>query len=285
MAAKRKPADDEGYMDAYLSWAPTTASRVLWGFLLLAGIAGILAFWIVLSSVTDTGQRGRSDCNRHQYEIGLGLSHYVEAHGVLPLARVPNPALPREKQLSWMTQILLYIGEARPYQHVYAEKAWDDPANRPAFTWTPSIYQCPSQDHRVDEAGYGLTHYVGIGGVGPDGLDQPPASPTRGAFSDNGALSPEAIGDGAGQTLMTGEVLRPLGPWGAGGWPTARPYDPAARPVNADTPGNFGSPHAGGAHFVFADGRSHFLSETIDPSVFHALCTVNGGEVIQDKEY
>jgi prepilin-type processing-associated H-X9-DG protein len=37
--------------------------------------------------------------------------------------------------------------------------------------------------------------------------------------------------------------------------------------------------HAGGGHFVFADGHADFLSETIDANIFRGMLTRSGGEV------
>jgi len=44
--------------------------------------------------------------------------------------------------------------------------------------------------------------------------------------------------------------------------------------------GFFGSRHAGGANFVLCDGSVHFISENIDPELFVALCTIDGGESV-----
>ena len=79
---------------------------------------------------------------------------------------------------------------------------------------------------------------------------------------------------------MFGEVDQGLGPWGAGGPGTARPFDPKVKPINSRKAVNFGSPHAGGAYFVTADGRVRFISETIDPKIFRALVTARGNEAI-----
>lgn len=42
---------------------------------------------------------------------------------------------------------------------------------------------------------------------------------------------------------------------------------------------NFRSDHAGGAHFLLADGSVHFVSETIDFVVYQAASTIAGGEI------
>ena len=41
----------------------------------------------------------------------------------------------------------------------------------------------------------------------------------------------------------------------------------------------FSSFHPGGCHFLFGDGSTHFLSETIDQRVLRYLTTRAGGEV------
>jgi prepilin-type N-terminal cleavage/methylation domain-containing protein len=41
----------------------------------------------------------------------------------------------------------------------------------------------------------------------------------------------------------------------------------------------FGSEHAAGTHFTFADGAVHFISENIDMSLYKALCSRNEGEI------
>ncbi len=44
---------------------------------------------------------------------------------------------------------------------------------------------------------------------------------------------------------------------------------------------NFRSDHAGGAHFLFADGSVHFLTEVINQSTYRSLSTMSGSEVVQ----
>lgn len=45
--------------------------------------------------------------------------------------------------------------------------------------------------------------------------------------------------------------------------------------------GGFASSHAGGANFGFGDGRVTFIAENIEESVYRALSTRDGGEVVE----
>jgi prepilin-type processing-associated H-X9-DG protein len=50
--------------------------------------------------------------------------------------------------------------------------------------------------------------------------------------------------------------------------------------INGPSPQSSGSRHSGGAHFSFADGAVHFISENIDGALFEALATRAGGEAL-----
>ena len=52
------------------------------------------------------------------------------------------------------------------------------------------------------------------------------------------------------------------------------------RMINAINVSEAFSFHTGGAHFAFADGSVHFLSENMDTHTFVNLCTRAGGEVV-----
>ncbi|MBN2295201.1 MAG: DUF1559 domain-containing protein [Pirellulales bacterium] len=47
----------------------------------------------------------------------------------------------------------------------------------------------------------------------------------------------------------------------------------------------FGSPHPGGANFVYADGSTRFLNEDIEMTLYQALATYNGGETVDQSEH
>lgn len=50
--------------------------------------------------------------------------------------------------------------------------------------------------------------------------------------------------------------------------------------ADGDSTSNYRSDHVGGAHFLMADGSTHFISENIDIGVFRALSTRGNGEVV-----
>ena len=45
---------------------------------------------------------------------------------------------------------------------------------------------------------------------------------------------------------------------------------------------DFSSEHAGGAHFILADGHAKFVSENVDLTVFRAIGTRDGGEAVSE---
>jgi hypothetical protein len=93
-------------------------------------------------------------------------------------------------------------------------------------------------------------------------------------FGPNTSVALEDIRDGTSNTIMAGEVNANFRPWGH----PVNLRDPA-RGINT-SPDSFGSPFAGGMHFLLCDGHSRFVSEDIDSAVLKALATPDGGEHI-----
>ena len=78
------------------------------------------------------------------------------------------------------------------------------------------------------------------------------------------------ITDGSSQTILVLETDTPV-PW-------TKPDD--LKWTKGEPVPRLASPHAGGAHAVFADGSIRFLRSTIEPQRLEAILTINGGEVL-----
>jgi prepilin-type N-terminal cleavage/methylation domain-containing protein/prepilin-type processing-associated H-X9-DG protein len=120
--------------------------------------------------------------------------------------------------------------------------------------------------------------------------------------------------DGTSNTAMVGEspqihVYNKDGPyWGCGsdasvqgrvfppfgGNAALQPYwmpNAKARPVYDPNPQRlqegwaFGSRHPGGMNMVFGDGRVNFIKNSINPYIWFAIQTINGGEVVGADSY
>ena len=146
------------------------------------------------------------------------------------------------------------------------------------------------------------THYVGV--MGPRGThpstgeNYQTISSSCGPIATQGLLYPDShvrlgdVTDGTSNTFVIGETswvgydkYRSWVRGSSGGGQCQGSTKNVFEPINAGAPyvdfnnGAFGSEHPGGTHFLMADGSVHFVSETIDDSVYRATASRNGGEV------
>jgi prepilin-type N-terminal cleavage/methylation domain-containing protein/prepilin-type processing-associated H-X9-DG protein len=135
----------------------------------------------------------------------------------------------------------------------------------------------------------------------------------RGAFGNNGAVAIGRVVDGTSNTIAIGESLQKwhngsvvFGPyWGTGthtsvhgrGWYSNftpnYPYGVCAT-LTSGAGANvrkctyawgFSSNHPGVTNFVFLDGSVRGVKDGIDPNIWIAICTPDGGEPIQSSDY
>jgi prepilin-type N-terminal cleavage/methylation domain-containing protein/prepilin-type processing-associated H-X9-DG protein len=101
------------------------------------------------------------------------------------------------------------------------------------------------------------------------------------------------IADGTSSTFMIGEDVQELNTWLS--WAYANNthgtcaippnvVDPKTRkpypPDNWQNTSGFRSRHTGGVHFAYADGSVHFVKDSVDLTLYRALATHSGGEVV-----
>ena len=104
------------------------------------------------------------------------------------------------------------------------------------------------------------------------------------------------ISDGTSNTFMIGEDIPGMNQHC--GWPNANYANGTCSiPLNTSIPGSspqynnsdwpnvysFRSLHPGGANFARADGTVGFISTSIDLTVYRAMATIRGGEVVTSQ--
>jgi prepilin-type processing-associated H-X9-DG protein len=158
----------------------------------------------------------------------------------------------------WQTAILPWIEQEGLYKRIDLKLPWNDAVNAAHFKQEIVIYQYPGARPAFNEQGYALSHF---------------SSNVR-VIGGNVSLTLEDIKDGAGQTLLIGQIAENYPAWGYPlNW-----RDPALG-LNQSAQG-FGNPDKTGAIFAFADGHVKFLKNNVNPEVLKALSTPAGGEQI-----
>jgi prepilin-type processing-associated H-X9-DG protein len=212
--------------------------------------------------------------------------------------------------MTWLARLLPYIEEDNIWKGTLAAYRFDRNAfNVPphvGFVTTIKLYGCPADERlsqpqpTYDNFTPALTSFVGV--LGTD------YRVTDGVLYKDSRTKLAHIYDGTSNTVMVGE--RPpsadnfYGWWYAGfgqngtgsldmllgarernygtGTTGGLPPGPYAfgpgRIDNLADVFHFWSLHPSGAHFLFADGSTHFIPYNVSPTLIPALATRNGGE-------
>jgi hypothetical protein len=216
-------------------------------FLLAGGIA-----LSALPKIRDAADR--QQCQNNLKQIGLGLHNSNDTFGWFPTATVPNKNLPAERRLSWHVDALPFMDQVGLV--VDRSSPWDAEVNRvPKSSHLDGndhpvesplgeikLYRCPSNPAVAEPGWPGLTHFVGLAGVGKDAAGLALGYPGTGLFGYDRKAKLEDIPDGTGNTVMVMETNAANGAWTAGGFPTARGLDPSGGPYLGPG-GQFGSGH------------------------------------------
>ncbi len=204
-----------------------------------------------------------------------GLGAHAKAEGKFPPGAGGGALLPASTRLSWIALSLPYLDHRDWRKELDPAYSWNSPQNRSVAQRPLDAVINPLLAERTTDAGFPVTHYVGVAGVGADAGDLPADDPRAGVFGFARAARPDDIPDGASNTLAVLGVTRDLGPWAAGGPATVRAL--TRRPY-VNGPDGFGSGQPDGMLAGMADGSVRFLSKDADPQVLEQLATVRGGE-------
>jgi len=213
-----------------------------------------------------------------EHRLWEALQAYCKAEGHFPPGAEGGPLWNPETRLSWIALVLPYLGQADWYGQLQLRYPWNSPQNKAVAQRPLETVLNPAIWERRTEAGFPVTHYVGVAGFGEDAA-QPKADPRRiGVFGFGRTLKPEEITDGLSHTIAIAGVSSRLGPWASGGSATVRPF---TQPPYVNGPDGFGTGQPDGMFVGMADGSVRFISKEVDPRVLEMLATARGMERIE----
>ncbi len=237
----------------------------------------------------------RIGCVNNLKQIGLGLHGYHDTHGTFPaggwISLFGQPTT-KNMNIGWSAVILSWVEQRLLFDSLNLMFPYNDDANSTAIHTSLQLYLCPSEPRSsLWNRGPGDRHDAGdadYGGMyGPRGLSSPTAinNPPRGPMIFNQNLGIVAIVDGLSLTIEVGEAPEAINALWASGHNI---FDQSA-PINSRPPSEYGeeltSQHPGGVNVLMGDGSVRFLKQTMDSLTLSALCTRNGGEVIDMSTY
>lgn len=236
--------------------------------LAMTGIAcGVLSLMLGPFVFTQLGEywrksRGRSATRNNLARIGEGMTEY----------RLKYRRFPSGKEIrnhSWQTRLLPYLGEDA---YAVSEKInlnanWNADENQAAMATELSVFYASGAD-RKKAAGFAVTHFEALAGTvtTKDGLFN------VGVFDGERQVSRADVTDGLEHTLVAGEVVFNLHPWGEPGR-----YRQLSKGIAAGRE-TFGNADRSGALFLRADGSVKFLSKDTSKEILLRLSTRDGGE-------
>ncbi|NNJ26447.1 DUF1559 domain-containing protein [Alienimonas chondri] len=174
-------------------------------------------------------------------------------------------AEPSAPPVSWMTAILLSMDERTLKDSIDYTQPFDASENAAAFATVVPPYTSPFVGDDLLPSGLAPAHYAGNVEV----------------FVPDLTLDDIGNADGATQTLMLAEVNAATGSPTA--WGNPANLRSAAAPLNGPT--GFGANGPGQIVVGYCDGRATGINPDIDPAIFAALGTPDGGETVSASDY
>lgn len=283
--------------------------------LVVMAVIGVLVA-LILPAVQNARESARRvQCRTNLKQFGLALQNYHGDALRFPPGYVSTydaSGTDRGPGWGWGAMILPQLEQANLHGTINFNRPIEAPENSAPRTASLPTTLCPSDPVRpvwpavtrdsvanptATICQVASSSYVAVFGISEPGIDG------EGVFYRNSSVAIKDISDGTSTTFLVGERSHWTceATW-VGSVTGARIFPPSGSPAlpfiqhasgmilghtvegTPNSPGiecnNFSSRHAGGAHFVFADGHVQFISVNTDLSVFQALSTRAGGEVI-----
>jgi prepilin-type N-terminal cleavage/methylation domain-containing protein/prepilin-type processing-associated H-X9-DG protein len=241
--------------------------------------------WVALLPFIEQGNLFR------QYDYQSPSCYSCSSAGLEDDSWLAGPIGPNEAVVGTYLKIYTCPSDENPPP---ARTDYGHPAD---YTVTPPIEYLPYY-HAFSRQNARRSNYLFASYKDTDATPRYPGGPIVGVFGTNGAANIMAITDGLSNTVMVGEsrqqhIEEAYGPyWGSGThtcchgavfdehWNINYPAGDSPDNRYLQKAWGFGSWHAGGANFVFADGSVHFLMDTIPFATFQSLNSINGAEAV-----
>lgn len=276
--------------------------------LLVIAILGILAALVMVGAQQVRAAAGRVKCQSNIRNIGLAMLDFHEVNGALPgsggvLAgeTFPTPLIkfggiilgypqPNRWALdqtgSWPYAILPDLEQGGLYQ----QPDCSIPVNAMVCGSRRSTAAQKAPASMTDPISGQQYQLSGISPENPWAKGDYDANALVVSCRPHPTKRLEDITDGTGNTILLGEKVLDPRYYNSGSWYWDGPIYNGCNTrsgvsIHRDAPGvpianNWGSIHATGANFCFADGHLAVLPYSISPSVMSALLTPTGGEVV-----
>jgi hypothetical protein len=235
----------------------------------------------------------------HLRMIGAGLTRYHDMNDRFPAATFSPLAEPPEKRLSWLAELLPYLGGDPPedqpnradpmrarfeqlYTNLVPAKSWDDPANANMANLTIRGYLSPGHPTYDPKHKPAPTHFVGIAGLGPEAMNLPRDNAKAGLFGNDRGVTLSQIHTGASYTFAALQTTKDNGPWIAGAYPTVRGVEEGAERY-IGTGEAFGGVFVGVGQGLFVDGSARTMKADMRGEVFRAHAVIGAGGIQKKK--
>jgi hypothetical protein len=229
----------------------------------------------------------RVACQNHLKQIGLATQSYLDQSDFYPVGTLGGPHRPVDERFSWLVTLLPYVEAENTYQQLDLMSAWNSERNQMAIHYPVPCFRCPSEINQGAPGEPGLTHYVGVAGVGLDAATLPLSDPRAGFFGYDRRITKKDVHDGTSNTMLAVETASSLGPWAVAGTATVRgldsedtPYVGQGRPFGRSHPAQtilFQKPPVL-AQALLGDVSVRPVSSSISARTFEALATIAGDD-------
>ncbi|APW61311.1 DUF1559 domain-containing protein [Paludisphaera borealis] len=237
----------------------------------------------------------RMQCTSNLKQLGIALHGYHDVHSTFAAGGwITLPTQPKtvNMNMGWSAAVLPWVEQTSLYNSLNISQRYNVAANSTAGYTALSIYLCPSEPRASLWGMYPGDPYqsadADYGGMyGERGLSSPTSNnnPPGGAMIFNQNVSIAQITDGTSNTIQVGEDPEAINAF----WISGHNLFDQSAPINARPKYEFGeeltSQHPGGVNVLLGDGSVRFLKQTMDPRALAALCTRNGGEVLDASSY